>query len=282
MRILIIGGTGFIGRRVTERLLDWGADLEVLCRSASAAEQMEECGARPLRGDMRMPEQWIGRVPAVDAAVQVAGTFDETMGEVDRRVVTALLERWSDTPRRVRFLYTAGVWLYGDTQSVIDESAPYQPPQAWHWFADQAKRLVADSTVEGLVVHPANVVDTATPVPAILLEEARNQQALRVPAPLNHRLPLVERTDLAELYALLLDRGQPGTYLAASEAGVPLAALAEWVARHLGWPNEPIVTPLDDWQQRYGNWASGYGLDQQVSSAKARALGWEPVFRFPY
>jgi len=282
MRVLIMGGTGFIGRGVTEQLLDRGADLEVLCRSASAAEQMEERGARPLIGDLRTPQQWIRRVPAVDAAVQVAATFDEAMGEVDQRVVTALLDRWSDAPRRVKFLYTAGVWLYGDTQGIIDESAPYQPPQAWHWCADQAKRLVADSTVEGVVVHPANAVDTATPVPAILLDEAHNQQALRVPAPVAHRLPLVERTDLARLYALLLDRGQRGTYLAASETGVALATLAEWVARHLGWPNEPRVTSLEDWQRRYGNWTSGYGLDQQVCSAKARALGWEPVFRFPH
>jgi nucleoside-diphosphate-sugar epimerase len=54
LRIHVLGGTGFLGRRLVPRLAATH-DLSALTRSTSAASQISELGARPVPGDVGEP-----------------------------------------------------------------------------------------------------------------------------------------------------------------------------------------------------------------------------------
>lgn len=283
MKVLITGGTGRIGSAVAERLTAWGARVAILCRSEAAVHRVEVLEAEPVRGDIADPLRWIGKVSRFDAVIHAAATFDDTMGELDARVVAALLERLSAERRRRKLLYTGGVWVFGATDGPRDESAPYDPPVEWRWMADSAARVLRQTEIHGQVVHPAIVVEDDSALPRILVTEARESGALRLPCAAAATWPLVNRADLAMLYALVLD-GAPagGVYIGTSAAAVPVDRLAERVGEKLGIDTAPVEWPIEHWKKKYGDWASGYALSQHLVSDRARdQLGWRPELTLP-
>lgn len=282
MRALVLGGTGRIGSEVSGALLRRGAEVTILCRSASSRARAEQLGARSLRGDIASPEAWSPTLAGFDAVVHVAASFDADMARVDRRLIRCLIENLAGRERPRRLLYTGGVWLYGDCPDGGDENTPYDPPPGWGWAAEHAGTVARARGVEGLVLHPANVVDEQVGVPPLLLEAAREAGEVRLPGPVSATWPLVGLRDLGELYALVLEEGSAGqAYIGASEPGVSLDRLGARVARLLNLTGTPVTESASAWVSRYGSWASGYGLSQRVSSARAETLGWEPRFRFP-
>jgi nucleoside-diphosphate-sugar epimerase len=282
LKVLVLGGTGQIGSAVSRSLQARGASVSILCRSSASAEQAMALGATPVDGDIAARTSWLRCVTSFDAVVHAAGTFDDAMGAVDSRLVSALLEALGRTALRRKLIYTAGIWLFGETPGPTGEGAAYRPPAAWSWTSDAVERVRASPQVEGMVVHPANVVDEDVGVPSILLTEAVDAGEVRVPVPLSATWPLVGRRDIGDLYARVLDRGRTGAeYIGASEPAIAVDRLARVVARRAGLPDRPVYWPLAHWMAKYGGWASGYGLSQNLrSDAARRELGWSPAFRF--
>lgn len=283
MRVLVLGGTGFIGAAVAQALQQQGAAVTVLCRSAASLDKAAALGASPLSGDIQTPGDWAAAVRGFDAVVHAACTFDAAMAAVDAGVVQALLQSLRDaTGRRRRLLYTAGVWCYGNSgDRVLDEGSAFDPVPAFAWGVAHSRQVLATRDAEGLVLHPANVVDRADEGLPRLLLQADDAGVLRAPGPPRIRWPLVERHDLAQAYVRALDRARAGSeYLVAGEPGVPMAQLAAAAARKLGLQAPPRHEPVSYWQARYGEWAAGYCLDQVVDSGRAaRELGWQPALR---
>ena len=52
MRILVTGGTGFIGRRLVERLLEQGEYIHILCRSSSDISGLDHSRISRFPGDV--------------------------------------------------------------------------------------------------------------------------------------------------------------------------------------------------------------------------------------
>jgi nucleoside-diphosphate-sugar epimerase len=73
MRILVTGGTGFVGTHMIPRLVSDGHDVLALARSASSDERLRALGATPVRGDLERPEQI--SLPPLDAVIHAAAHF---------------------------------------------------------------------------------------------------------------------------------------------------------------------------------------------------------------
>lgn len=73
MKILVTGGTGFLGSRLIPQLVSDGHDVFALTRSASSHDKLRALGATPVEGDLE------GRgtlaFPALDAVVHAAAHF---------------------------------------------------------------------------------------------------------------------------------------------------------------------------------------------------------------
>ena len=285
MKVLILGGTGQIGRPVAAHLRRRGAEVHVLCRSERSAAVAETMGCTPLHGDTTRPKEWASTLAAsFDAVVHLAASFDADMARTDALLTTTLLDVFSAAAPTRRLIYTGGCWLYGSPAASIHEGLPYNPPPWWRWMARHAERVRTSRDVEGLVIHPANVVDREVGVPPIVLREAHASPHLRLPLSPKSTWPLVDDGALARLYALALDRGRARhAYLGASEPGVSLVDLARRVAVRMDQTAPPLQIPLAEWVDRYGPWASGYCLSQRVDSTKAADdLGWTPANKAAY
>lgn len=284
MKVLVLGGSGFIGTAVTEELLAAGYEVIALARSPNSAAKLERQGCRILSGDIRGPQSWLsklessGAVP--DAVVHMATDFAPDMAEVEDVLLGALLDFLARyTSNKTRFLITGGCWDYGDRgDNVILENSPFNPPADFAWMVTSRGRLIAAEHVTDLVLHPAMVYDGEGSVLADFFADARAGRPIRLVGKEGLRWPVVHRKDLARLYRLVLEKGESGyDYHGAAEAGVSVSAIAEAIAGRFGVSPPYERIPLADFLAEKGSWASGYAFDQIMPARLAKEqLGWRP------
>lgn len=129
MKVLIAGGSGFLGTALKKSLLRSNHDVFILTRSSSK-------GANEIQWDGKTPNGWGHRINEMDAVVNLTGfglehwpwTKRRKQRFVDSRVVPglALVSALQNAARRPRvFLQTSGVNRYGlRGKAIANESTP--------------------------------------------------------------------------------------------------------------------------------------------------------------
>ena len=280
MHVFLLGGSGFIGRHVLQRLVEGGHEVIGLARSEASAERLRAAGATVLLGDLRTPGEWAGKLPSVDAVIHAAADFGDDMGEVETALLDALLPVLGAMPQQPRFVYTGGCWLFGATgEQVATEDSPFDPLQAFGWMVDNMNRVLTAPEVEGAIIHPAMVYSGAGGVFSSFMEALREGSIVDVIGSPDVVWPLVHADDLADLYLRTMERAQPGSvYNGSAIPGMTVAAIVSGVADHLGTEHPELrIVSVDEAAERLGEWARGYAISQRLSGDKARAeLGWQP------
>lgn len=131
MKVVIAGGSGFLGGPIVQRLLARGDDVAVLTRSPAHVR-----AGRALEWDARSQGAWSAEAASADVVVNLAG---ENIGEGrwtaerKKRMVAsrldatgAIVEALRREPARARTLVSASaVGFYGNRgDEVLDESSP--------------------------------------------------------------------------------------------------------------------------------------------------------------
>jgi nucleoside-diphosphate-sugar epimerase len=280
VRVLVLGGTGFIGTAVLRTIVQRGHDLIALARSDGSARKLTEFGTMPLAGDIGSPERWIGMLPPLDAVIHMACDFGSTMDEVERRFLDGLLPHLAAQPRKPRLIYTGGGWLYGATGgNVATEATRFDPLPAFAWMVPHLQRVLDTKGIDPVIIHPAMVYEPDGGVFGRFVGDAIERDAVRVVGGEDVRWPLVHRDDLANLYALALESSVARTsYIGAAIGGFPVGRIARAMARRFGTRDQkPEIISADAIAAELGSWSRGYALDQQLSGDKARhELGWNP------
>lgn len=282
MRILLTGGTGFIGSAVARDLLGAGHEVLALARSKSSEDVVAAIGCRPVRGGIEDAPAWLPAPDRLDAVVHTAATFGPDMVEAEAAFLDALADfsdGWIEAHHTaLPVVYTGGCWLYGPVgDRTAMEGAPFDPLPDFAFMVDHRRRLFADTRLSTRVVHPAMVWDHGAGVIGGFIQEARAGRAPIVTGALGIRWPLVHRRDLARVYRLALERGEGGVdYHGVSETGVAVGDIAAAAARRFGAP-APVVRSVEETVAALGAWAVGYALDQTMDAPGTRAaLGWQP------
>jgi nucleoside-diphosphate-sugar epimerase len=73
MKILVTGGSGFLGSHLIPKLVEDGHMVFALARSATSSDTVRSLGATPVQGDLENPDEL--SLPAVDAVVHAAALF---------------------------------------------------------------------------------------------------------------------------------------------------------------------------------------------------------------
>jgi nucleoside-diphosphate-sugar epimerase len=282
MRTLVLGGTGSIGGAVTSELSRHGHEVVALARSDAAEAKLLAMGVDVIRGDIRRPKEWSPIVQKVDAVIHVAATFTDDMGEVDRELVDAMLREADHAPGGIRFLYTGGCWLYGETgDNIADEATQFDPIPAFAWMIDNGLRVLGARKLDAMIIHPAMVYHRDGGVLTELISSAQKNGRVEVWGGLHKRWPVVHRDDLAIAYRLILENGRPSeSYCVAAEKGVRVGLIAVALGRRFGLVGEPLVRGREEVVSEHGEWAVGPTLDQQMSGDKiTRSLGWVPAHK---
>jgi nucleoside-diphosphate-sugar epimerase len=198
VRVFVLGGTGSIGLPTVRELLKRGHDVWALERSDVSAAKVSEMGATPVSGNIAAPEQWARRLPVVDAVIHAACDFNTEMGAIDRRLLDVLLPELRAQPKKPRFIYTGGCWLFGATgHDIATEVTPFRPLPAFAWMVPHLQLILEAPEVEGIVIHPAMVYEPAGGVFRRFAQDATGCDAIRVVGNEEVRWPLVHSEDLA-------------------------------------------------------------------------------------
>jgi nucleoside-diphosphate-sugar epimerase len=284
MRVLVLGGTGSIGGPVVRELICRNHDVVALVRSAASERKAADFGAAPIRGDISIPEQWLGALPPLDAVIHAAATFSADEEATDQRLLGALLPFLNATRRQTKFIYTGGCWLFGASPNISTEETPYDPLPFLAWSVRHIQQVMNAPGIQATVIHPAMVYEPCGGVFARFYDDALQRPAVRVVAHERVHWPLVHSADLATLYALTLERSPVGqSYIGAAIEGMPVGRIARAYARRFGTRHpDPVAMSEAEINGELGEWSLGHARDQRLSGDKARrALGWEPVHLDP-
>ena len=275
MKVFLTGATGYIGSAVADALRGAGHAVCGLARSDAAATRLAGMGIEAVRGDLTDPASLGAAVRAADAAIST-GTSNDPVA--DTAAVTAMLEalRGSGKP----FVYTSGVWVYGDTGGrVATETSPSVPAALVAWLP-AVERLVlqaAADNVRSVVIQPGVVYGRGAGIPAAFVATARKDGAARFVGTGENRWPLVHVEDLAELYVRAVERAPAGTLLVAVGGAVRVSDIARAASEGAGTGGKVVAWPLAEARQVLGPYADALALDQQASSRRAEELlGWKP------
>lgn len=270
MRVLLTGGTGFIGSAVLRTLRHAGHEVLAIVRSQESETAVNEQGATGVIGDMRDTAWLAATLRGVDAGVHAAAAGDSTDPQINTSVVDAAVEAFAGTDKP--FVLTGGIWTYGDNTAIVEDSAD-DPPALTRWRVPLEHRLLEDAA-RGIVIRPGIVYGHGQGIPALLANGPLDDAgALLVPGGEQH-WTTVHVDDLAELYRLALEAGTTGAIYLGTDDGSPTVselgtALGETVAHETA----------DAARDRLGaDFADALLLDQVADSARTReALGWSPV-----
>jgi nucleoside-diphosphate-sugar epimerase len=281
MRVFLTGATGFIGSHIIPELLASGHQVLGLTRSDAGAEQLEAAGVDVHRGDLEQPETLASGAAAVDAVIHCAfdhnfqSFFENT--KKDERNIAAMGRALEGTQKPI--LITSGIGigtpLNGGpaTEDVLNPR--HANPRIATELAGAAliARRIDVRTIRLPQVHDTTRAGLITP----LIAEARRAGAIAYIGEGQTRWSAAHISDVAKLYVLALEKGEPGArYHASVEEGVPARAIAEAIGTGAGLPVRSIVA---DEVEHYFGWMAPFAvLDMIASSARTRArLGWEPT-----
>ena len=279
MRVLLTGGTGFVGSSVLPALLRHGHSVLALARSDAAAERLERAGAITVRGDLTDTDALLRYAREADGVIHVASPGDATSGLVDAGVAAAFVAALTDSDKP--YVHTGGVWVLGDTHGLVDAGAPFDPPALTAWrLPVEAK--VLESTADGvrsMVVAPGIVYGYGAGLPNLIVQAPRRNGTLLYPGPGDQHWATVHVDDLAELYVAALERGEGGSFYLGVNGDTPtVRELAEAASRAAGLGGAVAPEPREETVARLGPLAEALFLDQQVTGAATRQeLGWQPA-----
>jgi nucleoside-diphosphate-sugar epimerase len=276
MRVFLTGATGYIGTAVAERLRRAGHELTGLARNDAAAAKLNAAGIRPVKGDFSQPAAVGSAARAAEGVISLATTYDPG---IDGPAIDAILEALAGSNKP--FIYTSGIWSHGDTGGkVVDETSPPKPAQLVSWRQAVEERVLqgAKRGIRTIVIRPAIVYGRGGGIPAGFVESAQKDGAARFVGNGENRWPFVHVEDLADLYALALEKAPPATLLlGVSGPAYKVRDVAAAASRGAGAGGATFAWPLEQARAEIGAYADALVLDQQASGRRAEEmLGWRP------
>jgi nucleoside-diphosphate-sugar epimerase len=281
MKVFITGGSGYIGQATIRVLRREGHEVDALARSASSANAVSALGAAAVQGDLRDLDVLERAAGAADAVIHLAQDHGAESADVDRAAAGALQAGAGSRP----YLHTSGVWIYGNTDGVVDEDAPFSPPPIVAWRLENEKRVLAHLRHGGhpVVVMPGVVYGNAQGlIENFMLAPAREDGSVAYIGDGAQHWPLVHVLDIAELYVLALQAPAGTRWAGVTTSAYSMRDVAEAVSFAAGVPGQTRSVTLDEARETIDGLADAFAQDQQISGDRARReLGWKPTHLRP-
>ncbi len=275
MRILVLGGTAFVGRAIVTDALRHGADVTLFGRGRTGTELFPGVPRR------------IGDRDAGDYAALCDGEWDavvDVSGYVPRHVNQAM-DVLGDRVGRYLFISSHAVYAQTGVGPGSDEDTPRRPPRRDTEMLDDETygpckvacevdvlaRYGDRATIvrPGKVAGPHDSQDTFT----YWVRRAARGGRVALPGPPEQPVQVIDVRDLARLVVRLLADDRPGAFHAVGPAEpTTLGGLIATCAAVAGTTVELVGVPADAVPPMFPlirtNWST-----QQRSAARARAAG---------
>jgi len=218
MRVLVTGGTGFVGRNLLHYLHERGYDITLLHRPTSKLIGLPE-GIRRVTGDLTRPESIRGVCEGMDWVFHVAG--EVTWGRrLRRRMFANNLEATRNLLAEAersgvkRFVYTSSAAAVGlpDSEQPVDETFPFNGYELNVGYAiakRQAEEEVLARAAEGfpaVVVNPTVIIGIRSGNSSFFAAVAKGRLRIAPDCGVN----LVDVEDVARGHLLAAEKGRVG------------------------------------------------------------------------
>jgi dTDP-glucose 4,6-dehydratase len=300
MRLLVCGGAGFIGSHFTRvRMREHGDEVTVLDKLTYAGREenlkdlSQEPGFRFVHGGIEDPEA-VARALSdsgeggaqAEAIVNFAAEthVDRSIAEPDAFVRTHALGAYvlleAARERALRYVQVSTDEVYGSIEvGTFTEASPLRPSSPYsatktgadllvqsyfHTYGLQAS-ICRGSNNYGPYQYPEKLIP-------LMVLNALHGDALPVYGDGKQVRNWIHATDFARAIGCVLERGKPGeVYNAGGPDELPNMDVVKRILQ-LSGAEESLIEHVDD--------RPGHDRRYSLSSAKVRALGWEPRVRF--
>ncbi|MEU3340852.1 NAD-dependent epimerase/dehydratase family protein [Streptomyces sp. NPDC002144] len=278
MKVFLTGGSGYIGKATITALIRHGHTVEALARSEDAARAVGGLGAVPVTGGLGDLDVLNAAAARADAVVHLA---QADTGEADLAAAGAL----QDGIGSGTYVHTGGTWVYGDTDGVADETAPWNPPPvvAWRRPVEEAVLRRAERGGRPVVVQPGLLYGGENRlIDLFFTAPGRRAGAIPYIGDGGNHWALVHVDDVAELYVAALGAPAGSVYVGVGGVNPTAREVALALSRAAGIAGKTVSNSLDEARERMGVIADAFALDQRFTPARARTeLGWTPVHTDP-
>lgn len=243
MRSLVIGATGHAGFAVAKRLLQGGGEVTGLARSETAERKLSKAGIRVVFGDALNPDTIVPLLPRFESIV-FAPRIDL---KIEYNVINALLEAMKGTGKR--FIFTSGTGVLAVTTGGDWDETSYAEDDPFTRTAHAGIRVDTEALVRTAGEHGVQAMVVRPPLIWGPGGIARSLMSLHASARcgaigyLGRGLNMTSNIhvdDLAEIFALALERGTPGALYHAVSGEQSWRALAIEIARLRGLPTRSL------------------------------------------
>ncbi|MEZ0065899.1 nucleoside-diphosphate-sugar epimerase [Streptacidiphilus sp. MAP12-20] len=277
MRILVLGGTAFVGRAIVAEALDGGAEVTLFGRGKTGAELFPE--ASRLVGDRDTGDYTALRGGSWDAVVDVSGYLPRQVGQA--------MDALGDRVGRYVFISSTAVYQEEGVGPGADEDTPRRPPvRTVEQVEDLDNATYGPSKVaceddvlarygeRATIVRPGQLVGPHDHSDLFTYWVRRAARGGRVALPGDPEQPVqvLDVRDLAGLVRRLVEDERPGVFNAVGPAEpTTLGGLVRSCARAAGTEVDLVRIPAE-LAPRFplvrAAWAT-----QQRDAARARAAG---------
>jgi nucleoside-diphosphate-sugar epimerase len=292
MRVLITGGSGWIGSAIVPELLGAGHQVVGLARSDGSATALAAAGAEVLRGTLDDLDTLRSAAAGSDGVIHAAFKHDiafsgdfQGAADADRRAIETFGDALAGTDRPL--VIASGTLGLTPGRLATERDGHDLDPGTAHLIGGAATRLgnaeltlsLASRGVRSSVVRLAPSVhgEGDHGFVASLVGIARDQGVSGYIGEGSNRWTGVHRLDAAHLFCLALEQAPAGTTLhGVADQGVPIRAVAEVIGRQL---DLPVVSVAPEDAAEHFGWLAGFlAADSPASSALTRELlGWQPT-----
>lgn len=152
MKIVVAGGTGFLGRHIARSLADGGHEVAILGRSPEKIDAIPELGGmRGVRGDVTDPSSLTGALDGAEAVVN-AVQFPNHPVEVPRKRLTYDRYDRQGTENLLAAAERSGVQKF---VYISGAGADVTSDKTWYRAKGFAEKAIAESSLEWAVLRPS-------------------------------------------------------------------------------------------------------------------------------
>jgi nucleoside-diphosphate-sugar epimerase len=278
MKVFITGATGIIGFAVAQAIRRAGHEVYGLVRNPEKAKILLQNEIFPVSGNLLQPDTYLEAAEQSNVLIHAAADYHADTVAVDKLTTETLLSAAARDLQPKTFIFTSGVWVYGNTGVAADETSSLAAPKHVAWRSEHEQMVIQASHIRGIVMRPGCVYGKSGSLTAQWFEQASRKETLRVIGDGRNHWAMVHVDDLADAYLRAAESNLKGeVFNVTDRSRARVQDMVEAVARITNYAGKISYTPVPEAAQKLGTLAECLALDQHVDSRKAvRLLGWQP------
>jgi nucleoside-diphosphate-sugar epimerase len=243
MKILVTGGTGFIGSHLVGTLVRKGHDVRCLVRKTSSVENLQKLGVELVYGDITELDSLEKALSGIDVVCHLAGILGQW--GVSHRVYWNINVKGTQNILQAslrqsvkRFIHCSSAGVVGPVRNPpANESYPYAPSNIYEQTKAESEKLVVEYLKKGLAATILRPEFVYGPGDMHLLPLFRTIQKRMFPI-IGNGKSLLHPTyvdDVVQCFLLCLENEKAvgETYFVAGEAPVTVKELTSIIAEEL-------------------------------------------------